>query len=175
MLCGLGDSECNDYEVVKKAVLEELRLSPAEYIDRFAKAAKRNDETWLQFGSRVGTQFDYYLKSRKVETKEEAAALMVADRSKNSLSAEGLEYVRLREAETWLKPTEIANVLQTFEQAKVRGSAVGRRDQVPPRHTNSSSECGCVASVMERVNISGCARKLLRSQETQGAARTCRE
>ncbi|XP_077553336.1 LOW QUALITY PROTEIN: uncharacterized protein LOC144168174 [Haemaphysalis longicornis] len=137
MLRGLGDSECNDYEVVKKAVLQELRLSPAEYLDRFAKAAKRNDETWSQFASRVGTQFDYYLKSRKVETKEEVVALMVADRIKNSLSAEGLEYVRLREAETWLKPPEIANVLQTFEQAKGRGSAVGRRDQVPPRNTNS--------------------------------------
>ncbi|XP_077535201.1 uncharacterized protein LOC144147046 [Haemaphysalis longicornis] len=137
MLRGLGDSECNDYEAVKKAVLQELRLSPAEYLDRFAKAAKRNDETWSQFASRVGTQFDYYLKSRKVETKEEVVALMVADRMKNSLSAEGLEYVRLREAETWLKPPEIANVLQTFEQAKGRGSAVGRRDQVPPRNTNS--------------------------------------
>ncbi|XP_077564545.1 LOW QUALITY PROTEIN: uncharacterized protein LOC144180009 [Haemaphysalis longicornis] len=137
MLRGLGDSECNDYEVVKKAVLQELRLSPAEYLDRFAKAAKRNDETWSQFASRVGTQFDYYLKSRKVETKEEVVALMVADRIKNSLSAERLEYVRLREAETWLKPPEIANVLQTFEQAKGRGSAVGRRDQVPPRNTNS--------------------------------------
>ncbi|XP_077541119.1 uncharacterized protein LOC144153343 [Haemaphysalis longicornis] len=137
MLRGLGDSQCNDYEAVKKAVLQQLRLSPAEYLDRFAKAAKRNDETWSQFASRVGTQFDYYLKSRKVETKEEVVALMVADRIKNSLSAEGLEYFRLREAETWLKPPEIANVLQTFEQAKGRGSAVGRKDQVPPRNTNS--------------------------------------
>ncbi|KAH9379001.1 hypothetical protein HPB48_006634 [Haemaphysalis longicornis] len=85
-----------------------------EYLDRFAKASKRNDETWSQFAVRVGTQFDYNIKLRKVETKEE----VVADRIKNSLSAEGLEYLHLREAETWLKPPEIANVLQTFEQAK---------------------------------------------------------
>ncbi|KAH9374729.1 hypothetical protein HPB48_022191 [Haemaphysalis longicornis] len=97
MLRGLGDSEWNDYEVVKKAVLPELRLSPAEYLDRFSKAARRNDETWSQFASRVGTLFLYYLKTRKVETKDEVVALMVADRIKNSLSTEGLEYVRLRE------------------------------------------------------------------------------
>ncbi|KAH9371370.1 hypothetical protein HPB48_011607 [Haemaphysalis longicornis] len=57
---------------------------------------------------------------------------MVADRNKNSLRAKGLEHVRLRETETLLKPPEIASVLQTFEQAKGRGSAVGRRDYVPP-------------------------------------------
>ncbi|KAH9378847.1 hypothetical protein HPB48_000022 [Haemaphysalis longicornis] len=62
---------------------------------------------------------------------------MVAEEIKNSLSAEELEYVHLREAETWMKPPEIANVLQTFEPAKGRGSAVGHRDQVPPRYTNS--------------------------------------
>lgn len=137
MLRGLKDSECNDYEAVKAAVLKELQLSPAEYLDRFAKASKRKEETWAQFASRVGTQFDYYLKSRKVETKEEVVALMVADRIKNSLSAEGLEYVLLREAETWLKPSEIASVLQTFEQAKGKGCAVRRRDEAPPRNTNS--------------------------------------
>ncbi|KAH9378827.1 hypothetical protein HPB48_010821 [Haemaphysalis longicornis] len=88
MLRGLGNIGCNDYEVVKNAVLRELRLSPAEYLDRFAKAAKRNDETWSPFASRVGTQFHYYLKYRKVETKEEVVALMVANRIKNSLSTE---------------------------------------------------------------------------------------
>ncbi|KAH9378754.1 hypothetical protein HPB48_017566 [Haemaphysalis longicornis] len=106
---------------VKKAVLLELTLCPAEYLDQFAKAAKRNDKTWKQFASRVGTQLDYYLKSRKVKTKGEIGALMVAYRTKNSLSAKGLKYVCLRKAEAWLKPPQIANVLQDFEQAKRRG------------------------------------------------------
>lgn len=131
--------------VVKSAVLEELRLSPAEYLDRFAKASKRKEETWAQFTSRVWTEFDYYLKSRKVETRDEAVALMVYDRIKNSLSAEGLEYVRLREAETWLRPSEIAGVLQPFEQAKGKGRAVGRRDQAPPLNINSRASTSVCA------------------------------
>ncbi|KAH9378953.1 hypothetical protein HPB48_012070 [Haemaphysalis longicornis] len=96
MLRGLGDNERNDYEVLKKAMRQELRLSAAEYLDEFAKASKLNDENWSQFASRVGTQFDYNLKSKKVETKDEVVANMVADRIKNSLIAEIIEYIRLR-------------------------------------------------------------------------------
>ncbi|KAL1483283.1 hypothetical protein MTO96_033294 [Rhipicephalus appendiculatus] len=123
LLRGLSEDECGDYDAVKAAVLNELKLTPSEYLARFETAAKRKDETWAQFASRVGTYFEYYLRSREVQTKDEVIQLVVADRMKASLSSEGLEYVRLREGESWLRPAEISRVLQTFEQAKGKGRA----------------------------------------------------
>ncbi|XP_042142927.1 uncharacterized protein LOC121833581 [Ixodes scapularis] len=123
LLRSLGQDDCLDYESVKRAVLSELKLTPAEYLDRFDSAAKRKDKTWARFASRVRTYFTYYLQVRGADTQETVTELMVADRIKASLSTDGLEYVRLREGETWLKPVEVARVLQTYEQAKGKGSA----------------------------------------------------
>lgn len=126
-LRGLSEDECSDYDAVKAAVLSELKLTPSEYLDRFETAAKRKDETWAQFASRVGTYLDYHLRSREQKTKDEVIQLVVADRMKASLSWKGLEYVRLREGESWPRPAEISRVLQTFEQAKGKGSATRQR------------------------------------------------
>ncbi|XP_049270070.1 LOW QUALITY PROTEIN: uncharacterized protein LOC125757868 [Rhipicephalus sanguineus] len=123
MLCSLSEEECVDYEIVKRAVLNELKLTPAEYLDRFQKVTKKREETWAQFASRARTYFAYYLQSRNADTKEAVAELMVADRMKASLGPEGLEYVLLREGEKWFKPVEVAKVLETFEQAKGKGRA----------------------------------------------------
>ncbi|XP_049271257.1 uncharacterized protein LOC125758274 [Rhipicephalus sanguineus] len=123
LLRNLNPEESADYEAVKAAVLTELKLSPAEYLQRLERAVKRKEETWAQFASRVRTYFSYYLQVREADTVEVMAELMVADRIKSGLSMEGLEYVRLREGEGWLRPTEIAKVLQTFEQAKGKGRA----------------------------------------------------
>ncbi|XP_070388769.1 uncharacterized protein [Dermacentor albipictus] len=123
LLRGLKDEECTDYETVKKAVLDELKLTPAKYLERFERASKRNEETWAQFASRARTYLAYYLQSRNANTKEAMTELMVADRMKASLSSEALEYVLLREGEDWFKPVEVAKVLETFEQAKGKGRA----------------------------------------------------
>ncbi|XP_070390817.1 uncharacterized protein [Dermacentor albipictus] len=123
LLRSLNDEECTDYETVKKAVLDELKLTPAEYLGRFEKASKRKEETWAQFASRARTYLAYYLQSRTANTKEAMTELMVADRMKASLSSEALEYVLLREGEDWFKPVEVAKVLETFEQAKGKGRA----------------------------------------------------
>ncbi|KAL3216681.1 hypothetical protein MRX96_051163 [Rhipicephalus microplus] len=123
LLRNLNPEESADYESVKTAVLTELKLSPAEYLLRFERAIKRKEETWAQFASRVKTYFSYYLQVREADRVEVMAELMVADRIKSGLSTEGLEYVRLREGEGWFRPTEIAKVLRTFEQAKGKGRA----------------------------------------------------
>lgn len=87
------------------------------------------------------TYFAYYLQARGADSKEALTELMVADRIKASLSAEGLEYVRLREGESWLKPTEVAKLLQTFEQAKGKGRAskpgTPHADSFPPKRVNA--------------------------------------
>ncbi|KAL3212301.1 hypothetical protein MRX96_036010 [Rhipicephalus microplus] len=93
LLRNLIPEESADYESVKAAVLTELKLSPAEYLQRFERAVKRKEETWAQFAFRVKTYFSYYLQVREADTVEVRAELMVADRIKSGLSTEGLEYV----------------------------------------------------------------------------------
>lgn len=44
--------------------------------------------------------------------------VMVAYRVKDCMSSEGLEYVLLQEDKDWLKPIEVAKVVETSEQAK---------------------------------------------------------
>ncbi|XP_049520847.1 uncharacterized protein LOC125944421 [Dermacentor silvarum] len=145
LLRNLSQEESTDYESVKEAVLMELKLSPAEYLQRFERAVKRKEETWSQFASRVKTYFSYYLQVRGADTVEVMAELMVANRIKSGLGIEGLEYVRLREGEGWLKPPEIAKVLQTFEQAKGKGYAskpsAADMGQEPPRVEKGALKC----------------------------------
>ncbi|KAM7304834.1 nose resistant to fluoxetine protein 6 [Ixodes scapularis] len=141
LLRSLGQDDCLDYESVKRAVLSELKLTPAEYLDRLDRAAKRKGETWAQFASRVRTYFTYYLQVRGADTKETVTELMVADRIKASLSTDGLEYVRLREGENWLKPVEVARVLQTYEQAKGKGRAT-KQEYVPAEQSGTGRSPG---------------------------------
>ncbi|KAG0413556.1 hypothetical protein HPB47_009289 [Ixodes persulcatus] len=76
----LRAEEIADYDTVKAAVLDELRLTPGEYRKRFAGARKRKDEGWAQFASRTASYFSYYLEARSVESKEDLIHLMVADK-----------------------------------------------------------------------------------------------
>lgn len=59
--------------------------------------------------------------------------VMVAYRVKDCMSSEGLEYVLWQEDEDWLKPVEVAKVVETSEQANGEGRA-SRRQQ--PLHHN---------------------------------------
>ncbi|KAL1421861.1 hypothetical protein MTO96_022638 [Rhipicephalus appendiculatus] len=40
LLCSLSEEECADYETVKRAVLNELQLTPAEYLERLVRGLR---------------------------------------------------------------------------------------------------------------------------------------
>ncbi|KAM7311295.1 hypothetical protein ISCGN_008202 [Ixodes scapularis] len=121
LFASLSAEEVADYERVKAAVLEELRLTPGEYIRRFETASKRKDEGGTQFASRVRGYFTYYLDARGADTKQDLVERIIADRVKNGLGKDSLKYVILREGEGWMKAHEIAKILQTFEEAEGKG------------------------------------------------------
>ncbi|KAM7311300.1 hypothetical protein ISCGN_008207 [Ixodes scapularis] len=121
LFASLSAEEVADYERVKAAVLEELRLTPGEYLRRFETASKRKDEGWTQFASRVKGYFTYYLDARGADTKQDLVERIIADRVKNGLGKDSLKYVILREGEGWMKAHKIAKILQTFEEAEGKG------------------------------------------------------
>lgn len=101
----LSVEEGADYEKVKAAILEELRMTPGEYLWRLQTVSKRKDEGWTQFTLRMRGYFTYYLEAKGAGTKQDLVQRMVADRVTNRLSKDGLKYVILRKGEGWMKAT----------------------------------------------------------------------
>ncbi|KAL1444993.1 hypothetical protein MTO96_045268 [Rhipicephalus appendiculatus] len=138
LLRGLSEDECGDYDAVKAAVLNELKLTPSEYLDRFETAAKRKDETWAQFASRVGTYFEYYLRSReKAEKRARAQKVQAAEpgidgtlledeeskalvaRVNSPLSSGGVRKSKLQEIELECAGRPIVAILDTGSEVTI--------------------------------------------------------
>ncbi|XP_067131926.1 uncharacterized protein [Centruroides vittatus] len=75
----LTADEIRDYQTLKQFLLDELRLSAAEYLKEFTSAEKGSKETWPQFAARMEDLYRYYLNSRGVDSFEQLTKLVVSD------------------------------------------------------------------------------------------------
>ncbi|KAH7956471.1 hypothetical protein HPB52_010005 [Rhipicephalus sanguineus] len=125
----LAPPQHRDYEVLKGAVLEEMKLSAGEYLRRFHGAKKRAAEGWRAFATRLQSYLRCYVEARGVSTFEELVDLFTADQMKDSLSEAALKYVTLQEGGSWRKAHEIAALVVTFEEAEGENSGVKRSER----------------------------------------------
>ncbi|XP_067131604.1 plectin-like [Centruroides vittatus] len=116
-LARLAAEKIKHYPSLKEFVLEELRLSPAEYLKGFRRAARFPEETWPQFASRLKDLYGYYVDSREVRTVEDLVELTVADHLKTLLPPEARKYVILQEGNGWSKPAVLAKHIEKFAEA----------------------------------------------------------
>ena len=78
----MSDDHILVYDKVKQLLLRELGPAPEVYKCRFETATQTNDETYVQFASRLRKLLDDYLRSRRVTDFETLCSLLVSNKIK---------------------------------------------------------------------------------------------
>ena len=106
-----------DYGAIKHFLLQEMRLAPSTYIDKFKSIVQDKNETYVSFGTRLLALFQYYVESRHVCDYERLVDLVVYDRVKSTLSPALSRYVLALEAASkdgWLGRKELLDSLDNY-------------------------------------------------------------
>jgi len=90
----LTPAELNNYDKLKKFLLDKYKLTPKEYRTRFFSTVKQPDETYRLFASRLYSLLNYYVASRKIDKSySQLCQVIVAHRLKECLPVGVLQYV----------------------------------------------------------------------------------
>ncbi|GBM25896.1 hypothetical protein AVEN_94343-1 [Araneus ventricosus] len=106
ILTYITEKDLNNYEEIKSIVLREFEPTAQAVLENFRNASKEN-ETHMQFASRLTTSFEYYLKLRGVTDFETLKQLMVSDKLFQTLDRETAAHINVRQNEKWFKPVEL--------------------------------------------------------------------
>jgi hypothetical protein len=122
--------DLDDYEMIKKHLLAEFRLTPRELRSRFTQARKGLDETYALFTARLESSLTYYLRSRNADKDvKKMFDLLIADKLKDCLPSGALHYVLSLEGDECFAPSKIASNADMYtsnynEKGVYRGNAV---------------------------------------------------
>lgn len=135
----LSVAELDQYESIRNCLLTEFRLTPRELRARFVQAAKKSDESYTLFASRLENLFTYYLRSRGADKDvKKMFDLLVADKLKDCLSASTLQYVLSLEGDACFTPSKIASSADIYASNYDEGG-VYRGHQFSNLRTDGSS------------------------------------
>ena len=82
------------YSEVKAFLLNEFKLTPIQFKERFDRATRNKDETCKMFCSRLKNLLEYYCNSRQVKDDYKTLiSLLIADRIKSTLPEACLDHV----------------------------------------------------------------------------------
>ncbi|GBM23266.1 hypothetical protein AVEN_26002-1 [Araneus ventricosus] len=107
LLLNLEDGEFNNYESLKKILLQEYEPSPKLYLENFRKAKRNHDETFTQFASRLTSMWLYYRKLRGVNDLNSIDQLIVADKMLQTLYSETAFHIEVLQGKYWYKPKDL--------------------------------------------------------------------
>jgi len=96
-------------------LLNEFKLTPVQFKDRFERAVRNSDEIVTMFCSRLQNLLTYYFKSRQVNERYETLfSLLVDDKIKTVLPESCLDHVLTAEGNSWLKCVDLATTVDTY-------------------------------------------------------------
>ncbi|KAH7968880.1 hypothetical protein HPB52_012110 [Rhipicephalus sanguineus] len=126
----LAPPQQRNYEVLKGAVLEEMKLLTREYLRQFHGAKKKSGRRVARVRDQVAELYLHcYVEARGVSTFEELLELFTVDQMKDGLSDAALKYVTLHEGGGQHKAHEIAALDITFQEAEGENSGVKRLER----------------------------------------------
>jgi len=132
----LSREQLDDYDALKAFLLNEFKISPIQLRDRFYTLRKSADETFTLLASKLRNAFIYYLRSRKIDSDfDKLVSLLCADRLKELIPKECLNFILAQEKDDWLKHDELAHSIDVYMSSH-------NREGVPLRSGNSSFAFG---------------------------------
>jgi len=103
------------YSELKSFLLNEFKLTPMQFEERFDRAICNKNETCTMFCSRLKNLLTYYCNSRQVEESFMTLfSLLVADKIKSTLPEACLDHVLTAEGITWLECDALASTVDIY-------------------------------------------------------------
>ena len=110
----MQDKNLTNYKKIKTLVLREFE--PMEYscLQNFIKISKQPHEIHVQFTSCLITNWDYYIKLRKVLDFEILKELIVLDKIYQTLDKQTASFISRRQRDKWFSPSEQGKEMALF-------------------------------------------------------------
>jgi hypothetical protein len=130
----LTGTDASDYKVVKQYLMDQFRMCPQFFLEKFNRVQREQNETYKSFISRLTRLLELYFRSRKVTDFDGVCELLIVDRVKATLNESVLKHVLTSESnntdKSWLKRSELSDVLDTYYSNyqlndRPRASAIG--------------------------------------------------
>lgn len=86
-------SDCNDYDIVKAAVLKSYELVPEAYRQKFRTLSRGVNVAHVEVARELSTAFNRWCMASEVTTFEELTDLIVLEQFKNSVPARIATYI----------------------------------------------------------------------------------
>ncbi|GBN07343.1 hypothetical protein AVEN_96605-1 [Araneus ventricosus] len=144
ILTYITEKDLNNYEEIKSIVLREFEPTAQAVLENFRNASKEN-ETHMQFASRLTTSFEYYLKLRGVTDFETLKQLMVSDKLFQTLDRETAAHINVRQNEKWFKPVELGKECDLYFTS--RGKRLNETRKEPKIYSNNFKTAKTVPKV----------------------------
>ncbi|GFX62759.1 integrase catalytic domain-containing protein [Trichonephila clavipes] len=118
VLTYVKDDELNNYERLKSIILREYEPSATQFLEQFKKATRHPNETFIQYTSRLITNWQYYLKLRKVSDFDNLNDLIVSDKIFSSLEKEVASHISVRAGNDWFRPLMLAKEIDLYNTSR---------------------------------------------------------
>ncbi|GFT56240.1 uncharacterized protein TNCV_130251 [Trichonephila clavipes] len=118
VLIYVKDDELNNYEQLKSIILREYEPSANQFLGQFKKATRHPNETFIEYTSRLITNWQYYLKLRKVSDFDNLNDLIVSDKIFSSLEKEVASHISVRAGNDWFRPLELAKEIDLYNTSR---------------------------------------------------------
>ncbi|GFW31246.1 retrovirus-related Pol polyprotein from transposon 17.6 [Trichonephila clavipes] len=127
------EEQAENYDYVKKLLLERFKLSPEVFRQKFLRHKKKSDSTWKDFTFEITNYLDEWLNGLEINTFQDLKDLMVVDQLKKRANA-SMKGNFLDNLTNLKSATQIAELFDNYEDVRKVISKpldrLGRNDKI---------------------------------------------